>query len=202
MPLRWRCIPGGGTCAAGRPSRRGHPDKVLAAMSGGVDSSVAARMVDAGHESECMAPPGPRLARCAPARGAGSSKEDAGTRAGHVLGIPFYALGFRREVQRGSINDSCRRMLAGNPEPVCGAISRSSLPLCPPAAALLTGHRPLRPAVAEAAPRRRPGQNQSYALAVLTAQQLRHAAFPIGDTKRQIQKRGGPPRPGGRQQAG
>ena len=45
-------------------------------------------------------------------------------------------------------------------------------------------------------------KDQSYVLAVLTAEQLRHAAFPIGDTpKPQIRAGGGPPRPGGRRQA-
>lgn len=57
--------------------------KVLAAMSGGVDSSVAAaRMVDAGHEvvGVHMAL-STRPARCAPARGAVVPKRTLQTRA-------------------------------------------------------------------------------------------------------------------------
>ena len=166
--------------------------KVLAAMSGGVDSSVAAaRMVDAGHEVV-----GVHLAlSSAPgtlrngSRGC-CSKEDAGDarRVADILEIPFYVWDFADKFAETVIQDfvdSYARGETPNPCVRCNetikfsALSARALALGFDAVA--TGHYArlsegrLRRAVDR-------DKDQSYVLGVLTAEQLRHAVFPIGDT--------------------
>ena len=166
--------------------------RVLAAMSGGVDSSVAAaRMVDAGHDVV-----GVHLAlSTAPgtlrngSRGC-CSKEDAGDarRVADVLGIPFYVWDFADRFKEDVIDDfvdSYARGETPNPCVRCNekikfaALAARALALGFDAVA--TGHYArlcdgrLRRAVDR-------DKDQSYVLAVLTAEQLRHAVFPVGDT--------------------
>jgi tRNA-specific 2-thiouridylase len=166
--------------------------KVLAAMSGGVDSSVAAaRMVDAGHDvvgvhlALSLAPGTLRTG----SRGC-CSKEDAGDarRVADVLGIPFYVWDFADKFKVDVIDDfvsSYRRGETPNPCVRCNERIKFSA-LAARALALgfdtvATGHYArlaggrLRRAVDR-------GKDQSYVLAVLTAEQLKHAAFPVGDT--------------------
>jgi tRNA-specific 2-thiouridylase len=166
--------------------------KVLAAMSGGVDSSVAAaRMVDAGHEVV-----GVHLAlSAAPAalrtgsRGC-CSKEDASDarRVADVLGIPFYVWDFAERFEAEVIGDFVSSYARGETPNPCvrcnqrikfSALSAKALALGFDTVATghyarLSGGR-LRRAVDR-------DKDQSYVLAVLTAGQLRHAVFPIGDT--------------------
>lgn len=166
--------------------------RVLAAMSGGVDSSVAAaRMVDAGHEVVGVHL---ALSRAPGALRTGSrgccSKEDAGDarRVADVLGIPFYVWDFADKFAEDVIDDfvsSYERGETPNPCVRCNekikfsALAAKALALGFDAVA--TGHYArlsegrLRRAVDR-------DKDQSYVLGVLTAQQLRHAAFPIGDT--------------------
>lgn len=166
--------------------------KVLAAMSGGVDSSVAAaRMVAAGHEVV-----GVHLALSS-APGAlrnGSrgccSKEDAGDarRVADILGIPFYVWDFADRFADEVIEDFVSSYARGETPNPCvrcnetikfSALSARALALGFDAVA--TGHYArlsdgrLRRAVDR-------DKDQSYVLGVLTAEQLRHALFPIGDT--------------------
>ncbi len=166
--------------------------RVLAAMSGGVDSSVAAaRMVDAGHDVV-----GVHLAlSAAPAtlrtgsRGC-CSQEDAGDarRVADVLGIPFYVWDFADKFKAEVIDDfigSYARGETPNPCVRCNekikfsALAGRAMALGFDAVA--TGHYArlaggrLRRAVDR-------DKDQSYVLAVLTAEQLRHSAFPIGDS--------------------
>ena len=166
--------------------------KVLAAMSGGVDSSVAAaRMVDAGHEVV-----GVHLAlSSAPgtlrngSRGC-CSKEDAGDarRVADVLDIPFYVWDFADRFAEDVIEDFVASYARGETPNPCvrcnetikfSALSARALALGFDAVA--TGHYArlsegrLRRAVDR-------DKDQSYVLGVLTAEQLRHAVFPIGDT--------------------
>jgi tRNA-specific 2-thiouridylase len=166
--------------------------KVLAAMSGGVDSSVAAaRMVDAGHDvtgvhlALSSAPGALRTG----SRGC-CSKEDAGDarRVADVLGIPFYVWDFADRFKEDVIDDfvdSYARGKTPNPCVRCNERIKFSA-LAARALALgfdtvATGHYArlsdgrLRRAVDA-------DKDQSYVLAVLTAEQLAHAAFPIGDT--------------------
>jgi tRNA-uridine 2-sulfurtransferase len=166
--------------------------KVLAAMSGGVDSSVAAaRMVDAGndvvgvHLALSSAPGTLRTG----SRGC-CSKEDASDarRVADVLGIPFYVWDFAERFKSDVIDEFVSSYARGetpNPCVVCNQKIKFSA-LSAKAVALgfdtvATGHYArlsdgrLRRAVDIE-------KDQSYVLAVLSAEQLRHAAFPIGDT--------------------
>jgi len=166
--------------------------KVLAAMSGGVDSSVAAaRMVDAGHDVvgvhlALSAAPGTLRTG---ARGC-CSKEDASDarRVADVLQIPFYVWDFAEKFQAAVIDDFVSSYARGETPNPCvrcnqrikfSALSARALALGFETVATghyarLSGGR-LRRAVDR-------DKDQSYVLAVLTAEQLRHAAFPIGDT--------------------
>lgn len=170
--------------------------KVLAAMSGGVDSSVAAaRMVDAGHEVvgvHMALSTAPGTLRTG-SRGC-CSKEDAADarRVADVLGIPFYVWDFAEKFKEDVINDFVSSYARGNSEPLRAVQSadqvRCSVRQGCGVGFRYGGHRPLRRLsggrLRRAVDR---DKDQSYVLAVLTAQQLRHAAFPIGDTpKRQI----------------
>ncbi|MBV8346125.1 MAG: tRNA 2-thiouridine(34) synthase MnmA [Mycolicibacterium sp.] len=166
--------------------------RVLAAMSGGVDSSVAAaRMVDAGHDVvgvHLALSSAPGTLRTG-ARGC-CSKEDAGDarRVADVLGIPFYVWDFAEPFKESVIDDfvsSYARGQTPNPCVRCNerikfsALAARALALGFDAVATghyarLSGGR-LRRAVDR-------DKDQSYVLAVLTAKQLRHALFPVGDT--------------------
>jgi tRNA-uridine 2-sulfurtransferase len=166
--------------------------RVLAAMSGGVDSSVAAaRMVDAGHDVvgvHLALSHAPGTLRTG-SRGC-CSKEDAGDarRVADVLGIPFYVWDFADKFKEDVIDDFVSSYARGETPNPCvrcnerikfSALAARALALGFEAVA--TGHYArlsdgrLRRAVDA-------DKDQSYVLAVLTAGQLRHAAFPIGDT--------------------
>ncbi|GLB62475.1 tRNA-specific 2-thiouridylase MnmA [Dietzia sp. NCCP-2495] len=175
--------------------------RVLAAMSGGVDSAVAAaRAVAAGHDVV-----GVHLALSAdPAtlrtgsRGC-CSREDAGDarRVADMLGIPFYVWDFAERFRADVIDDfvdSYARGETPNPCLRCNERIKFEALLDRGMAlgfdAVATGHyarlsheelpdgttRPvLRRAVDEA-------KDQSYVLGVLTPRQLAHSMFPLGDT--------------------
>jgi len=166
--------------------------KVLAAMSGGVDSSVAAaRMVDAGHDVvgvHLALSQAPGTLRSG-SRGC-CSKEDAGDarRVADVLGIPFYVWDYADRFKEDVIDDFVSSYARGETPNPCvrcnerikfSALAARALALGFDAVA--TGHYArlsdgrLRRAVDR-------DKDQSYVLAVLTCGQLRHAAFPIGDT--------------------
>jgi tRNA-uridine 2-sulfurtransferase len=168
--------------------------KVLAAMSGGVDSSVAAaRMVDAGHDVvgvHLALSQAPGTLRSG-SRGC-CSKEDAGDarRVADVLGIPFYVWDFADKFKEDVIDDFVSSYARGETPNPCvrcnerikfSALATRALALGFDAVATghyarLSGGR-LRRAVDR-------DKDQSYVLAVLTRGQLRHAAFPIGDTRK------------------
>ncbi len=161
-------------------------------MSGGVDSSVAAaRMVDAGHDVvgvhlALSAAPGTLRTG---SRGC-CSKEDAGDarRVADVLGIPFYVWDFANKFKEDVIDDFVSSYARGETPNPCvrcnerikfSALAARALALGFDAVATghyarLSGGR-LRRALDT-------DKDQSYVLAVLTSAQLRHAAFPIGDT--------------------
>ncbi|ORW43690.1 tRNA(5-methylaminomethyl-2-thiouridylate)-methyltransferase [Mycobacterium paraense] len=161
-------------------------------MSGGVDSSVAAaRMVDAGHDvvgvhlALSSAPGALRTG----SRGC-CSKEDAADarRVADILGIPFYVWDFAERFKADVIDDFVESYARGEtPNPCVRCNQRIKFSALSAKAVALgfdtvaTGHYArlsggrLRRAVDQ-------GKDQSYVLAVLTAEQLRHAAFPIGDT--------------------
>lgn len=166
--------------------------RVLAAMSGGVDSAVAAaRAVDAGHDvvgvhlALSTAPGALRTG----SRGC-CSREDAddARRAADVLGIPFYVWDFADRFKDDVIDEFVAAYAAGqtpNPCLTCNekikfaALADKAMALG--FDALATGHYArlsggqLRRAVD-------PDKDQSYVLAVLTRDQLDRAMFPVGDT--------------------
>ncbi len=173
--------------------------RVLVAMSGGVDSSVAAaRMVDAGHDVvgvHLALSSSPGTLRTG-SRGC-CSKEDAGDarRVADVLDIPFYVWDFADRFKEDVIDDFVASYARGEtPNPCVRCNERIKFSALAARAlalgfdALATGHYArltdgrLRRAVDR-------DKDQSYVLAVLTAGQLAHAMFPIGDTpKSQIRE--------------
>ncbi|BBY79318.1 tRNA 2-thiouridine(34) synthase MnmA [Mycolicibacterium pulveris] len=173
--------------------------RVLVAMSGGVDSSVAAaRMVDAGHDVvgvHLALSSAPGTLRTG-SRGC-CSKEDAGDarRVADVLDIPFYVWDFADRFADDVIDDFVSSYARGETPNPCvrcnerikfSALAARALALGFDAVA--TGHYAR---LAEGRLRRAVDRDkdQSYVLGVLTAEQLRHALFPIGDTpKAQIRE--------------
>ena len=166
--------------------------KVLAAMSGGVDSAVAAaRAADAGHDvtgvhlALSQAPSSVRTG----ARGC-CTIEDArdARRAADVLGIPFYVWDLAERFHADVVEDFLAEYAAGrtpNPCLRCNEKIKFAAVLDRALAlgfdAVVTGHHAR---LSDGVLRRSvdAGKDQSYVLAVCTAQQLAHAMFPLGDT--------------------
>src|SRR5580704_391863 len=165
---------------------------VLAAMSGGVDSAVAAaRAADAGHEVtgvHLALSANPQSYRSG-ARGC-CTLEDArdARRAADVIGIPFYVWDMAERFHRDVIEDFVAEYAAGrtpNPCLRCNEKIKFAAVLDRAVAlgfdAVCTGHyAQIRGGVLHRAAD--PAKDQSYVLAVLTPDQLRHALFPLGDT--------------------
>jgi tRNA-specific 2-thiouridylase len=171
--------------------------RLLAALSGGVDSAVAAALaVDAGHDVT-----GVHLALSqAPATlRAGSrgccSKEDArdAARVADVLGIPFYVWDLADRFAADVVDDFVAEYAAGrtpNPCLRCNEKIKFAAVLDRALAlgfdAVVTGHHArltggvLRRSVDQA-------KDQSYVLAVLTPEQLTGTVLPLGElTKAQV----------------
>ena len=167
--------------------------KVLAAMSGGVDSATAAaRAVDAGHEVtgvHLALSQNPQSYRTG-ARGC-CTLEDArdARRAADVIGIPFYVWDLAERFKQDVVDDFVAEYAAGrtpNPCLRCNekikfeAVLDRALALgfdavCTGHYARISADGALRRAVDE-------GKDQSYVLAVLNRDQIAHALFPLGDT--------------------
>lgn len=172
--------------------------RVLAALSGGVDSSVAAaRMVDAGHDVTGVHL---ALSRTPAATRTGSrgccSREDARD-AGRVadrLGIGFYVWDVAERFSADVVDDFVAEYAAGRtPNPCLRCNERIKFAAVLDRAlalgfdAVCTGHyaRLAEPVHAGAPPTLHraadPAKDQSYVLAVLTGHQLRHSLFPLGE---------------------
>jgi len=167
--------------------------RVIAAMSGGVDSSVvAARLVDAGHEVV-----GVHLALAKAPTSTGRTRgcctlDDArdARRVADVLGIPFYVWDlserFRDEVVADFIEEY-RRGRTPNPCVRCNERIKFSAVLDRALAldfdAVATGHY-ARVVAGPGGPELHrgvdPDKDQSYVLGVLTRQQLEHTLLPLG----------------------
>jgi tRNA-specific 2-thiouridylase len=166
--------------------------RVLAAMSGGVDSAVAAaRAVAAGHDVtgvHMALSSNPKSYRTG-ARGC-CTLEDArdARRAADVIGIPFYVWDMAERFDRDVVQDFVAEYAAGrtpNPCLRCNEKIKFTALLDRARAlgfdAVCTGHYArLRDGVLRRAVD--PGKDQSYVLAVCTREQLAHALFPLGDT--------------------
>ena len=166
--------------------------RVLAALSGGVDSATAAaRAVDAGHDVTAVhlaLSANPSSYRTG-ARGC-CTLEDArdARRAADVIGIPFYVWDMAERFHADVVEDFVAEYAAGrtpNPCVRCNEKIKFAAVLDRAMAlgfdAVCTGHH----ARIEDGRLRRSvdmGKDQSYVLAVLTRDQLAHAMFPLGDT--------------------
>lgn len=171
--------------------------RILAAMSGGVDSAVAAaRAVEAGHEVVGVHL---ALSRMPGTLRTGSrgccTIEDSmdAQRVATKLGIPFYVWDFSDRFKADVVDDFIAEYEAGrtpNPCMRCNEKIKFEALLSKAIAlgfdAVCTGHYAtlqrnddgsieLHRASAEA-------KDQSYVLGVLTEQQLRHCYFPLGET--------------------
>jgi tRNA-uridine 2-sulfurtransferase len=170
--------------------------RVLAAMSGGVDSAVAAaRAVAAGHDVTGVHL---ALSETPDALRSGSrgccSKEDAADarRAADVLGIPFYVWDFAGRFAEDVVDQFVEDYAAGrtpNPCLRCNEKIKFAALLDKALAlgfdAVCTGHYARLAQTAGGPVLRRAvdsAKDQSYVLAVLDRDQLAHAMFPIGDT--------------------
>ena len=178
--------------------------RIVAAMSGGVDSAVAAaRMVDAGHEvvgvhlalSQNAATLRESARGCCTIEDAGDAR-----RVADVLGIPFYVWDLAARFRDDVVADFVAEYAAGrtpNPCVRCNERIKFAALLDKGVAlgfdAVATGHY----ARVVAAPDGRrelhravdPAKDQSYVLGVLDADQLARSFFPLGDTtKPQIRK--------------
>jgi len=175
--------------------------RVVAAMSGGVDSAVAAaRAVDAGHDVtgvHLALSRNPRSYRSG-ARGC-CSIEDAGDarRAADALGIPFYVWDMSEEFADHVVDDFIAEYTAGRTPNPClrcnekikfAAVLDRALALGFDAVA--TGHyAQLETADDGTIEMHRAidhGKDQSYVLGVLTQEQLAHSLFPLGDTTKDV----------------
>jgi tRNA-uridine 2-sulfurtransferase len=170
--------------------------RVLAAMSGGVDSAVAAaRAVEAGHDVtgiHLALSKNPQSYRSG-ARGC-CSKEDAhdARRAADVLGIPFYVWDLSDRFAADVVGNFVAEYAAGrtpNPCVRCNEKIKFSAVLDRGIAlgfdAVCTGHyaRLIRSGEDVALHRAVDiAKDQSYVLGVLTRDQLRRSYFPIGSS--------------------
>jgi tRNA-specific 2-thiouridylase len=168
--------------------------RVLAAMSGGVDSSVAAaRMIDAGHEVVGVHLALSRSPSSVPGRTRGCcTLDDArdARRVADLLGIPFYVWDLSERFAEDVIEDFLDEYRQGRtPNPCLRCNERIKFAAVLDRARALdfdvvaTGHYarivagPAGPELHRAID---PSKDQSYVLGVLTTDQLAHASFPLG----------------------
>jgi tRNA-specific 2-thiouridylase len=169
--------------------------RVLAAMSGGVDSAVAAaRAVDAGFDVtgvHLALARNPQTYRSG-ARGC-CTLEDArdARRAADVIGIPFYVWDMADEFHDNVVDDFVAEYAAGrtpNPCLRCNEKIKFAAVLDRALAlgfdAVVTGHHARLGADGLLRRSVDPAKDQSYVLAVLRPEQLAHSVFPLGDSSK------------------
>jgi tRNA-uridine 2-sulfurtransferase len=172
--------------------------RVLAAMSGGVDSAVAAaRMVDAGHDVvgvHLALSSNPQSFRSG-ARGCCTLEDSRDARrAADTLGIPFYVWDLAERFRADVVDDFVAEYVAGRTPNPClrcnekikfSAVLDRALGLGFDAVA--TGHYarifegPYGRELHRAADIEK---DQSYVLGVLDSRQLAHAIFPLGESQK------------------
>ena len=183
--------------AAGAAQAGGRPMKVLAAMSGGVDSAVAAaRAAEAGHDVtgiHLALSRNPKSYRTG-ARGCCTIEDtNDARRAADVIGIPFYVWDLSDRFHEDVVEDFMAEYAAGRTPNPClrcnekikfAAVLDRALALGFDAVA--TGHyAQLRTGADGLIEMHRAvdmGKDQSYVLGVLTQDQLAHSLFPLGDS--------------------
>ncbi|UWX77763.1 tRNA 2-thiouridine(34) synthase MnmA [Arthrobacter jinronghuae] len=171
--------------------------KVLAAMSGGVDSAVAAaRAVEAGHDVVGVHL---ALSRMPGTLRTGSrgccTIEDSrdAWRACDILGIPYYVWDFSERFKEDVVDDFVAEYAAGRtPNPCMRCNERIKFAALLEKAlalgfdAVCTGHYAKVLTNAEGNPELHRAadwaKDQSYVLGVLTEEQLRHCMFPLAET--------------------
>ena len=171
--------------------------RVLAAMSGGVDSAVAAaRAVEAGHDVtgiHLALSRNPASYRSG-ARGCCTIEDsNDARRAADVVGIPFYVWDLSERFHADVVEDFMNEYAAGRTPNPClrcnekikfAAVLDRALALGFDAVA--TGHyailREGTDGLVEMHRSVDAGKDQSYVLGVLDQHQLRHSLFPLGDT--------------------
>lgn len=172
--------------------------RILAALSGGVDSAVAAaRAVDAGHEVTAvhLALSRDPAAQRNGARGCCTLEDSRDARrVADTLGIPFYIWDLSEQFQTEVVDDFVAEYAHGrtpNPCIRCNerikfaavldrAIALGFDAVCTGHYARLVDNGPTR----ELHRAKDPGKDQSYVLAVLDQHQLRRSLFPLGDTSK------------------
>lgn len=174
--------------------------KVLTALSGGVDSAVAAaRMVEQGHDVTAV-----HLALARTHEGQVGSRgcctpadaRDA-KRVADVLGIPYYVWDFSERFKDDVMDNFVNEYAAGNTPNPCvrcnesikfAAVLERGLALG--FDVIATGHHAQLKEINGSKQLYRSidaTKDQSYVLSVLTAQQLAHSMFPLGDvTKAEV----------------
>ncbi|MGM0384892.1 MAG: tRNA 2-thiouridine(34) synthase MnmA [Actinomycetota bacterium] len=174
--------------------------QVLAALSGGVDSAVAAaRALDGGHDvvGVHMALSRSRAEHRTGSRGC-CSIEDASDarRAADVLGIPFYVWDLSEEFEETVVADFLGEYAAGrtpNPCVRCNEHIKFSALLDRGLAlgfdAVATGHYARILPGPELHRSLDPLKDQSYVLAVMGRERLSRALFPLGDVASKSQVR-------------
>jgi tRNA-uridine 2-sulfurtransferase len=178
--------------------------KVVAAMSGGVDSAVAAaRAVEAGHEVtgvHLALSRNPASYRSG-ARGCCTIEDsNDARRAADVIGIPFYVWDLSDRFHEDVVEDFMDEYAAGRTPNPClrcnekikfAAVLDRALALGFDAVA--TGHyaqlRTGSDGLIEMHRATDHAKDQSYVLGVLDQQQLRHSLFPLGDTDKTAVRR-------------
>jgi tRNA-specific 2-thiouridylase len=171
--------------------------KVLAAMSGGVDSAVAAaRAAEAGHDVtgiHLALSRNPKSDRTG-ARGCCTIEDsNDARRAADVIGIPFYVWDLSDRFHEDVVEDFLAEYAGGRTPNPClrcnekikfAAVLERGLALG--FDAVVTGHyaqlRTGDDGLIEMHRAVDAGKDQSYVLGVLTQDQLRHSLFPLGDT--------------------
>lgn len=175
--------------------------KIVVAMSGGVDSSVAAAMlVEQGHDVIGVSMQLYDQSAGQASFGSCCSLDDLhdARRVAHSIGIPHYILNFEREFEDQVVSNFVHEYAAGR-TPIPCARCNSDLKfatLAERAAGfgadlVATGHyaRVDRDATTGRVLLKRgvdPAKDQAYFLFSLTQEQLAHASFPVGDLSKDV----------------